>query len=106
MQTTPESGNYIGPGSCGATACHGAIRPVAGERILQTEYTTWIAQERRTRAMAAETLTAALTKNRGQDSMAAKPAFNELFKEFESPSSYDPRRFAAAMKKVESATGR
>jgi len=57
-------------------------------------------------AMAAETLTAALAKSRGQDPMAAKPAFNELFKEFESPSSYDPRRFAAAMKKVESATGR
>jgi hypothetical protein len=55
-------------------------------------------------AMAAETLTAALAKSRGQDPMAAKPAFNELFKEFESPSSYDPRRFAAAMKKVESAT--
>jgi len=55
-------------------------------------------------AMAAETLTAALAKSRGQDPMAAKPAFNELFKEFESPSSYDPRRFASAMKKVESAT--
>src|SRR5262249_38514053 len=55
-------------------------------------------------AMAAETLTAALAKGRGQDPMSAKPAFNELFKEFESPSSYDPRRFVAAMKKVESAT--
>ncbi|HEX4568052.1 MAG TPA: hypothetical protein VH138_15560, partial [Vicinamibacterales bacterium] len=41
MQTTREPGNYVGPGSCGATACHGAIRPVAGARILQTEYTTW-----------------------------------------------------------------
>jgi hypothetical protein len=57
-------------------------------------------------AMAVETLTAAVAKTRGQDPMAAKPAFNELFKEFESPSSYDPHRFAAAMKKVESATGR
>jgi len=50
MQTAPEPGNYVGPGSCSATACHGAIRPVAGARILQTEYTTWIAQDRHARA--------------------------------------------------------
>jgi len=49
-QTAPEPGNYVGPGSCGATACHGAIRPVAGARILQTEYTTWIARDRHARA--------------------------------------------------------
>lgn len=55
-------------------------------------------------AMAAETLTAALAKGRGQDPTTAKPAFNELFREFESPSSYDPRRFVSAMKKVETAT--
>ena len=41
---------YTGPGSCAAAACHGAIRPVAGSRILQTEYTTWIAQDRHARA--------------------------------------------------------
>ena len=57
-------------------------------------------------AMAAETLTAALARGRGQDPMAAKPAFNDVFKQFESPSSYDPRRFVEAMKKVETATGR
>src|SRR5687767_7076752 len=39
-----------GPGSCAAAACHGSIRPVAGSRILQTEYTTWIGQERHARA--------------------------------------------------------
>ena len=55
-------------------------------------------------AMAAETLTAALAKGRGQDPMASKPAFNELFQQFESPSSYDPRKFVAAMKKAETAT--
>jgi hypothetical protein len=54
--------------------------------------------------MAAETLTAALAKGRGQDPMASKPAFNELFQQFESPSSYDPRKFVAAMKKAETAT--
>ena len=41
---------YTGPGSCAAAACHGSIRPVAGSRILQTEYTTWIAQDRHARA--------------------------------------------------------
>jgi hypothetical protein len=41
---------FTGPGSCAAAACHGAIRPVAGSRILQTEYTTWIAQDRHARA--------------------------------------------------------
>src|SRR5918995_2932147 len=41
---------YTGPGSCAAAACHGAIRPAAGGRILQTEYTTWIAQDRHARA--------------------------------------------------------
>lgn len=42
--------NYVGPGSCSAVACHGAIRPVAGARILQTEYSTWVAQDRHARA--------------------------------------------------------
>jgi len=55
-------------------------------------------------AMAAETLTAALAEGRGQDPMASKGAFDELFKQFESPSSYDPRTFVAAMKKAELAT--
>jgi hypothetical protein len=57
-------------------------------------------------AMAAETLTEALAKGRGQDPLASKPAFNDVFQQFESPSSYDPRKFVAAMKKVESATTR
>jgi hypothetical protein len=32
-----------------------------------------------------------------------KPAFTELFRQFESPSAYDPGRFVAAMKKAEGA---
>lgn len=43
-------GSYTGPGSCAAAACHGSIRPVAGSRIQQTEYSTWIAQDRHARA--------------------------------------------------------
>jgi hypothetical protein len=49
-QTTPAAGSYTGPGSCAAAACHGSVRPVAGSRILQTEYTTWITQDRHARA--------------------------------------------------------
>ncbi|HVL66793.1 MAG TPA: multiheme c-type cytochrome [Vicinamibacterales bacterium] len=46
----PRSASYTGPGSCAASACHGAVRAPAGSRILQTEYTTWIAQDRHARA--------------------------------------------------------
>lgn len=44
-----DTGNYVGPGSCSAVACHGAVRPGSG-RILQTEYSTWIARDRHARA--------------------------------------------------------
>jgi hypothetical protein len=45
-----DPGNYVGPGSCSAVACHGAIRPMPGARILQTEYSTWVSQDRHARA--------------------------------------------------------
>jgi hypothetical protein len=45
-----DANNFTGPGSCSAVACHGSIRPVAGSRILQTEYSTWISQDRHARA--------------------------------------------------------
>src|SRR5205823_1135409 len=54
-------------------------------------------------AMAVETLSSALARARGQDPAAMKSTFAELFQQFESPSAYDPRRFVAAMKKVEGA---
>lgn len=50
---------FTGPGSCAAAACHGAVRPVPGSRILQTEYTTWIAQDRH--AAATEVLSNAVS---------------------------------------------
>ncbi|HTM24325.1 MAG TPA: multiheme c-type cytochrome [Vicinamibacterales bacterium] len=50
LQPSADGPNYVGPGSCSAVACHGAIRAVAGARILQTEYTTWISQDRHARA--------------------------------------------------------
>src|SRR5262252_2733155 len=45
-----EPGKYIGPGSCAATSCHGSVKPVAGSRILQTEYSTWILKDKHSRA--------------------------------------------------------
>ncbi len=44
------AGSYTGPGSCAASSCHGSVRPVAGSRILQTEYTTWVVQDKHARA--------------------------------------------------------
>ncbi len=49
-QQSASTPNYVGPGSCAAVACHGSIRPAAGSRILQTEYSTWIAQDRHAHA--------------------------------------------------------
>src|SRR5277367_4340973 len=51
----PEPVKYIGPGSCAATSCHGSVRPVAGSRILQNEYSTWILQDKHSRAYSALT---------------------------------------------------
>jgi len=46
---------YIGPGSCAATSCHGSVKPIAGSRILQNEYSTWIIQDKHSRAFQALT---------------------------------------------------
>jgi hypothetical protein len=47
----PAGGSYTGPGSCAASSCHGSVRPVAGSRIAQTEYGTWVTQDRHAKAM-------------------------------------------------------
>jgi Cytochrome c554 and c-prime len=46
---------YMGPGSCAATSCHGSVKPIAGSRILQNEYSTWILQDKHSRAYQALT---------------------------------------------------
>lgn len=50
-----EPVKYIGPGSCAATSCHGSVKPVAGSRILQNEYSTWILQDKHSRSYQALT---------------------------------------------------
>jgi Cytochrome c554 and c-prime len=49
------AGKYIGPGSCAATSCHGSVKPVAGSRILQDEYSTWILKDKHSHAYQALT---------------------------------------------------
>src|ERR1700686_5697358 len=51
----PEPSKYIGPGSCAATSCHGSVKPVAGSRILQNEYSTWIIKDKHSHAYQALT---------------------------------------------------
>jgi hypothetical protein len=53
--TENEPSKYIGPGSCAATSCHGSIKPIAGSRILQNEYSTWIIKDKHSRAYQALT---------------------------------------------------
>jgi len=50
-----EPSKYIGPGSCSSTSCHGSVRPVAGSRILQNEYSTWIIKDKHSKAYQALT---------------------------------------------------
>src|SRR2546428_7103901 len=49
-QAPSARGSYTGPGSCAAASCHGGVRPVPGSRILQTEYTTWVVQDKHGKA--------------------------------------------------------
>jgi len=46
-------------------------------------------------------LATTIASARAQDGAATKAAFSELFKQFESPSAFEPSRFVAGMKRVE-----
>ncbi|HEV2183202.1 MAG TPA: hypothetical protein VGR39_05915, partial [Candidatus Acidoferrales bacterium] len=41
---------YVGAGGCSAPACHGSVRPMTQTRILQNEYSTWVTQDKHSRA--------------------------------------------------------
>ncbi|MGC8550156.1 MAG: multiheme c-type cytochrome [Acidobacteriaceae bacterium] len=47
------SAKYVGPGSCAASSCHGGIQARNTTKVLQNEYSTWIVQDRHSRAYAA-----------------------------------------------------
>jgi hypothetical protein len=55
LSAQDEPIKYIGPGSCAATSCHGSVKPIAGSRIFQNEYSTWIIQDKHSRAYQALT---------------------------------------------------
>jgi len=46
---------YIGPGGCSSTSCHGSIAPRTDTPILQNEYSTWIVRDKHSSAYAALT---------------------------------------------------
>src|SRR5579872_797066 len=46
----PAAYKYVGPGSCGASACHGSVQPMSTTRVLQNEYSIWIVQDPHSRA--------------------------------------------------------
>lgn len=41
---------YIGPGGCSASSCHGGVRPREDSRIRQNEYSVWVVQDRHSKA--------------------------------------------------------
>ena len=51
-------------------------------------------------AMALDTLYSATSGGPGGESAAVRAAFDELFQQFQSPSTYDPLRFVAKVIKI------
>src|SRR6266852_4395958 len=49
-QTAPIQ--YTGPGSCASSSCHGGVQPRNDTSVLQNEYSTWVVQDKHTRALA------------------------------------------------------
>lgn len=47
-QTPPAQ--YTGPGSCASSSCHGAVQPKTDTDIQQTEYSTWVVQDKHAKA--------------------------------------------------------
>lgn len=43
-------GKYNGPGGCAAASCHGSVQPKTTTRVLQNEYSIWIAQDKHARS--------------------------------------------------------
>src|ERR1043165_5306616 len=39
-------GQYVGPGGCAASSCHGSVRPKTDTDINQDEYSIWILKDR------------------------------------------------------------
>jgi hypothetical protein len=48
--TSTREFKYTGPGSCSAPSCHGGVQPRQTSRVLQNEYSTWVVQDKHSRA--------------------------------------------------------
>ena len=63
---------YVGPGSCSSSSCHGSVQPRAGNRIPQDEYSVWVLQDKHAKAYAV--LTSALSQRIARNlGLAQKP---------------------------------
>jgi hypothetical protein len=60
-----EPSKYTGPGSCSSSSCHGSVTPRAGGRILQTEYSVWVVQDKHAKAY--DALTGAIGERIGRN---------------------------------------
>ena len=47
---TTQVPQYVGAGGCSAPACHGSVRPMTQMPIWQNEYSTWVTQDKHSRA--------------------------------------------------------
>ena len=45
-----QAPQYVGPGGCSASSCHGGVRPRDDSRIRQNEYSIWVVQDRHSKA--------------------------------------------------------
>ncbi|HWX53787.1 MAG TPA: multiheme c-type cytochrome [Verrucomicrobiae bacterium] len=45
------AGKYVGPGTCGSSACHGSIQPRTLTLVLQNEYSTWVTKDAHFKAL-------------------------------------------------------
>lgn len=50
QQNPAVVGKYNGPGGCAAASCHGSVQPKETTRVLQNEYSIWIAQDKHARS--------------------------------------------------------
>lgn len=46
----PKAGQYTGAASCGASSCHGSVKPRDLYTVKQNEYVLWLKQDRHTQA--------------------------------------------------------
>ena len=44
-QSASVSPQYVGPGSCASSSCHGSVQPRSDNRIPQNEYSIWVLQD-------------------------------------------------------------